>query len=101
MAIPQTKVTAANTRARWRSGNIRAMATMAKPEIHPEPRPWISRPARKVPTSGASALITQPTAMITPAIAVAARRPNSSATRPELAPARIAPTRYPAVAQLK
>ena len=101
VATPQMKVTLANTRARCRSGNINAMATMAKPEIHPDPSPWISRPARKIPTSGANALITQPAAMIIPASAVAARRPNISDKRPELAPARIAPTRNPAVAQLK
>jgi hypothetical protein len=95
------KVTAANTRARWRSGNSNAMATIAKPEIQPLPRPWIRRPVRNVPTSGASALITQPAAMITPASAVACFRPKSSESRPALAPARIAPTRKPAVAQLK
>ena len=95
------KVTAANTRARCRSGNSTAMATMAKPEIQPEPSPWISRPVRKVATSGASALVTQPSVMITPAMAVAPRRPKISETRPALAPARIAPTRNPAVAQLK
>ena len=95
------KVTAANTRAQCRSGNSSAMATMAKPEIQPEPRPWIRRPTRKRPTFGARALMMQPPAMIRPAIAVAARSPNISEIRPALAPARIAPTRYPAVAQLK
>ena len=54
--ITSTKVTDANTRAQWRSGNRKAMATIAKPLIQPEPSPWISRPARNTPTSGASAL---------------------------------------------
>ena len=69
------------------------MATMAKPLIQPDPRPWIRRPARKTETSGAAALITQPAAMIRPEMAVAPRRPKISEIRPELAPARIAPTR--------
>ena len=78
VAMPQMKVTEANTRARCRSGNISAMATMAKPEIQPEPRPWMRRPIRKVATSGASALITQPAAIRAPAAAVAPRRPKIS-----------------------
>lgn len=36
-----------------------------------------------------------------PANALARRKPNSSASRPALAPARIAPTRTPATDQLK
>lgn len=101
VAMPQMKVTEAKTRARWRSGNSMAMATMANPEIQPLPRPWTRRPARKVKTSGAAALITQPTTMTTPAKAVAERRPKISDRRPELAPARIAPTKKPAVAHEK
>ena len=93
VAIPQTKVTAANTRARWRSGNRSAMATMAKPEIQPLPSPWISRPTKNRPTSGAAALRMHPPTMINPAIAVALLRPNISDSRPELAPARMAPTK--------
>ena len=62
VAIPQILVTAAKTRARCRSGNISAMATIEKPEIQPPPTPCNRRPARKMAMFGPAALITQPAA---------------------------------------